>query len=303
MNLKKFQALTQIIGTITLVLLALYGLTGLLNDSASWAAQLMAKAMGRTQNAPLFQWGDSTVPLIINYQAHAKDDEGKALTGYYTMTLRIYDDVIGSTPLWQEEHKRVTVREGYFNLLLGNNEPLTNSLFIHPDRFIGLTVHPYDEMVPRQRFASVPYAMHSYHATKADHASTADNADTVDGMEASEIDIPSGAVMAFNLPSCPERWSELTTAQGRFIVGVGTLVNETYTLGDTGGEAFHQLTIEEMPSHSHDARAMHYEVYGGGRNGASHGANPGQWNTGETGGNQPHENRPPYLALLYCQKD
>ena len=56
------------------------------------------------------------------------------------MTLRIYDDVIGTPPLWQEEHKKVTVREGYFNLLLGNNEPLTNTLFIHPDRFIGLTV-------------------------------------------------------------------------------------------------------------------------------------------------------------------
>ena len=54
MNFKKLQALTQIIGTITLVLLALYGLTGLLNDSAtnSWGAQLMAKAMGRAQNAP-----------------------------------------------------------------------------------------------------------------------------------------------------------------------------------------------------------------------------------------------------------
>ena len=52
MNFKKLQTFTQIIGTISLVLLALYGLTGLLNDSASWAAQLMAKAMGRAQNAP-----------------------------------------------------------------------------------------------------------------------------------------------------------------------------------------------------------------------------------------------------------
>ena len=218
------------------------------------------------------------------------------------MTLRIYDDVIGTTPLWQEEHKRVTVREGYFNVLLGNNEPLTNTLFIHPDRFIGLTVHPYDEMIPRQRFASVPYAMHSYHATKADHASTADNADTVDGMEASEIDIPSGAVMAFNLPSCPERWSELTTAQGRFIVGVGTLVNETYTLGDTGGEAFHQLTIEEMPKHNHGGQ-MNTHCCAGMLNDYAYHSRGSKWGTEDEGGDQPHENRPPYLALLYCQKD
>ena len=154
---------------------------------------------------------DSTVPLIINYQGHVEDDEGKPLTGYYTITIRIYDDVIGTTSLWEEEHVNVTTREGYFNVLLGNNESLTNTLFTNPDRFIGVTVDPYDEMVPRQRFASVPYAMHSYHATKADHAleadhatqadraleadhamqashaSSADDADTVDGLHASDL--------------------------------------------------------------------------------------------------------------------
>ena len=217
MNFKKLQALTQIIGTITLVLLALYGLTGLLNDSASWGAQLMAKAMGRTQNAPLLQWGDSTVPLIINHQGYAKDDEGKPLTGYYTMTLRIYDDVIATTPLWEEEHKKVTVREGYFNLLLGNNEPLTNTLFIHPDRFIGLTVHPSDEMVPRQRFASVPYAMHSYHATKADHALEADHAiEAKHALEAEQADRAYG----LNAPDGDPQDALVVDDDGE--VGIGT---------------------------------------------------------------------------------
>ena len=174
MFFRKFQVLTQMVGTMTLVLLALYGVLVLLegNATTSWAGQQIAKVTGGAQNASFRQQNDSTVPLIINYQGDAEDHEGNPLTGYYTMTFRIYDDVIGTTTLWQEEHFNVTVRKGNFSVLLGNNTPLTNTLFTVPDRFIGVTVHPYDEMVPIQRFASVPYAMHSYHATKADHAFT-----------------------------------------------------------------------------------------------------------------------------------
>ena len=36
---------------------------------------------------------------------------------------------------------------------------------------IGLTVDPYDEMRPRQRFASVPYAMQANKADQVDRAS------------------------------------------------------------------------------------------------------------------------------------
>ena len=195
---KKFKVLTQIVGTMTLVLLALYGLLAFVNNSAAiWAAQQMVNVAGGAQNASLLQWGESTVPLIINYQGHVEDDEGKPLTGYYTITIRIYDDVIGTTSLWEEEHVNVTTREGYFNVLLGNNESLTNTLFTNPDRFIGVTVDPYDELVPRQRFASVPYAMHSYHATKADHALEADHATQADrayGLNAPDGD-PQDAVI------------------------------------------------------------------------------------------------------------
>jgi microcystin-dependent protein len=91
------------------------------------------------------------------------------------------------------------------------------------------------------------------------------------------------------------------------------------TIGEAFGEISHTLITQEMPSHSH---AM--TIYGQ-SNTAYRGASPqaGNWLGGplktssfvpsgtpnttlspneiaQTGGNQPHENRHPYLVLNYC---
>ena len=218
MLLKRMQVFTQIVGSITLILLALYGLLGLLEGygPTSWAAQQIRKVSGSTEKAPLQQWGDSTVPLIMNYNGYADDHEGKAFTGYYTMTFRIYDDVIGTTTLWQEEHVNVTLRSGHFSVLLGYNTPLTNTLFTHPDRFIGVTVDPYDEMVPRERFGSMPYAMHSYHATKADDADHADHALQAD--RATQAD----HAHALSAPDGDPQDALIVDADGK--IGIGTTI-------------------------------------------------------------------------------
>ena len=93
-------------------------------------------------------------------------------------------------------------------------------------------------------------------------------------------------------------WEQL---QGRFLLGAG----DAYPAGSTGGEAVHTLTVEEMPSHSH----LQYV-----------GANSGSWGirrdhvedldcekypqgeSGATGGNQPHNNMPPYLAVYMWKR-
>ena len=110
--------------------------------------------------------GTGTVPPYLNYQGTLRDVEGKPMSGVQKMTFRIYDRV--SAPLnearWTEEHTDVTVRNGQFSVLLGNNTPVPPSLFTNPDLFIGVTVAPFDEMTPRQRLASAPYAMYADHA-------------------------------------------------------------------------------------------------------------------------------------------
>jgi len=82
----------------------------------------------------------------------------------------------------------------------------------------------------------------------------------------------------------------------RFVVGSGS----GYSVGDTGGTDSVQLSVEEIPSHSHSEQV---------RSGPSsdHGAGGGYEDlttqqTGETGGDQPHENRPPFYALAFIMK-
>ena len=74
-------------------------------------------------------------------------------------------------------------------------------------------------------------------------------------------------------------------------------IGNKYAVGDMGGEDFHVLTIDEMPAHTHGNTFNASGPHNVGSNGN------GQFgNTGSTGGNQPHENRPPYYALAFIMK-
>lgn len=119
--------------------------------------------------------------------------------------------------------------------------------------------------------------------------------------------LPSGMVVAFSLATCPAGWSPLELARGRFIVGAGSLGADNYVLGGTGGSARHTLSIAEMPHHSHGVQLGNNTASGpddwGVQHSDPHGGNWGVYQTHGAGGNQPHENRPPYLALLYCVKN
>lgn len=71
------------------------------------------------------------------------------------------------------------------------------------------------------------------------------------------------------------------------------------TIGATGGEKKHQLTIPELPAHSH----TYTKTVGGGSYGDNSNDQADQTaNTSSVGGDQPHENRPPYIVTLFIQK-
>jgi microcystin-dependent protein len=117
--------------------------------------------------------------------------------------------------------------------------------------------------------------------------------------------IPTGMVAAFDLASCPADWSPASTLQGRTIIGVGSLGWDSYVLGETGGEARHTLRIDEMPSHNHTGGGATWHQVGA-PNPINHTMNSGQPSSGSigfAGGGQAHENRPPFMALLFCKKD
>ena len=91
-------------------------------------------------------------------------------------------------------------------------------------------------------------------------------------------------------------WQIDTDYTGRVLVGSGT----GFTIGATGGEATHTLTIEEMPSHVH--QLAFFEGEAGGLGAAALGRNTPPFDfandrIGTSGGSQPHNNMPPYIAV------
>jgi len=93
-----------------------------------------------------------------------------------------------------------------------------------------------------------------------------------------------------------------TTGPG-FSTTTGTL-NSNYTPGNIGGETAHQLTINELASHTHTYGYPNSNPVNGAPDtetiSAFNLSNSGT--TGSTGSDQYHENRPPYYALAFIMR-
>jgi len=114
-----------------------------------------------------------------------------------------------------------------------------------------------------------------------------------------------GAIIAFNSATCPTGWiladgtSGTPNLTNRFIFGAGG----GYTVGSTGGEINHTLTIAEMPAHTHTVAVQ--TTWSGGGSAAIQGSGyAANWNpaSASNGSNAPHNNMPPYYVLIYCVK-
>lgn len=137
---------------------------------------------------------------------------------------------------------------------------------------------------------------------------------------------PTGAVMAFNLSSCPAGWSAMDgsggrpDARGRTVIGSGTgsgLTNRT--LASVGGSETHVLTLAQMPAHTHAATLRTFSDVGvsgspagnylasamAGLFDTTHDTSlaPDSVDVAVQGSGTPHPNMQPYVAMLYCQKN
>jgi microcystin-dependent protein len=127
--------------------------------------------------------------------------------------------------------------------------------------------------------------------------------------------VPKGTIVMWGGSTPPAGWALCDGVngrpdlRGRFIVGAGQAtglkagdLNPVYNVGDKGGENMHKLTIPEMPSHSHNSPYPTPEKFSGSKFNAANATNSESRATSSAGGDQPHENRPPYYVLAYIIK-
>ena len=105
--------------------------------------------------------------------------------------------------------------------------------------------------------------------------------------------------------------------KGQTLVGVDTSQTEFNSVGKTGGEKVHTLTIDEMPSHNHGLNLWVFNGsdYSGGnekygivhyKSGAQikdyQGTSEVPWSIGQSGGSQAHNNLQPYITVYMYRR-
>ena len=261
-------------------------------------------------------------PASFTYQGALAGDGGTALTGNHVVEFRIYETLTGGTPLWGRAYGVTLNADGVFNVAIGDSTgqaisgvTATGLATILANKagttlYIGLTVNGSSgEIAPRQALLAVPYAIHAADAAKASGNFP------VAGVISGYGTVPIGTIVMWSGSSVPDGWALCNgqTANGvrtpdlrnRFIVGAG----DEYAIGDKGGEKAHKLTIQEMPKHKHSYSFTGADMaaswdddnyfYNQSR---EYPDNTNDKDTNETGGDQPHENRPPYYALSYIMR-
>jgi len=116
-------------------------------------------------------------PRLLTYQGHLLDANGLPVTdGAYPMAFSLWDAESTGQQLWGPEVHTVTVRDGYFALLLGAEMPLDATHFIG-NTYLEIAVSG-ETLTPRQPLGAVAYALG---AAQAEHATTADDATLLGG--------------------------------------------------------------------------------------------------------------------------
>ena len=111
------------------------------------------------QSAPiLFDSANAATPPLINYQAAVSGPSGP-LDTTVNVIFSIYDGPSSLTPLWSETHNSLVISEGRLSVLLGTITPISDQLFSDTGRYIGIKIGGDNEMSPRSRLLSVPYAL------------------------------------------------------------------------------------------------------------------------------------------------
>jgi len=120
----------------------------------------------------------ATIPNAFSYQGTLRMANGDLANGTFNIALNIYNVVTGGTALHSETFTNVVVRNGNFSVVVGDATAIPANLFDNANLYIGLTVAPDAEMLPRQRLFPAPWAIQAGIANAAISATSATTAQT-----------------------------------------------------------------------------------------------------------------------------
>lgn len=96
---------------------------------------------------------------VIPYQGYLTNAAGQPLNSTVAMTFTLYTVASGGSAQWTEAWPSVTVRDGLFNVMLGDTTALPNSVLINNSNlWLGVKVGSDAEMTPRVKLGSAPFA-------------------------------------------------------------------------------------------------------------------------------------------------
>ena len=155
---------------------------------------------------------------------------------------------------------------------------------------------------------------------KTDNTETEKLLKRIEKLEKQKQAVPIGLIALWGKPASeiPAGWREYVNLRGKMPIGLDPDYvkkpedSQDYQLNGLlkyGGERSHKLTIEEMPAHSHEqgSEALHNLFGGGSYVGERHwGGTSGvntfiKQKTSSVGGNQPHNNMPPYRVVQFIE--
>jgi len=262
------------------------------------------------------------VPNEIRYNGKLKEYRME-VNGTKQMNFKFYSEPTGGTALWESGTQSVKVSSGIFTYVIKPGSVDWRNKDIYLEIVIDNNV-----LEPREKLLAVPYSLHSNTTEAATVTEEADFSVTVgnkkqffvDKNNAKFIDekgiefymVPKGAIIIWSgsADKIPTGWAlcdgtnGTPDLRGKFVLGAVSETGNKYSVGKSGGEEEHTLTIEEMPNHSHDYYTGRGEstVMSGYIANAEINKVYQTLHTNSVGNSKSHNNMPPYYSLCYIMR-
>ena len=272
-----------------------------------------------------FQFVFADVPNEIRYNGKLKEYRVE-VNATKTMNFKIYNQLAGGTAKWESGNQSVVVSSGIFSVVLNPEIDWRQK-----DFYLEIEIEN-KKLEPREKLTSVPYSLHSNTTESATVEEDSEFSVTVGSDKKFIVDssgvraiagtteyfmVPKGSIVIWSgsVNDIPAGWVLCDGTNGtpdlrdRFILGAG----KNYSSGSLGGEAAVELTINNIPAHSHKISVQNYSENGSYKTDENRVGSPGKdyendvtWNTDITINGQTafeaHNNMPPYYALCYIMR-